>query len=57
MLNEFGLVNMNARLYDPVVGMMLSPDNYVQNPSNTQNFNRYAYCYNNLLAYIDSDGQ
>ncbi|MCC6251182.1 MAG: hypothetical protein IT238_01820 [Bacteroidia bacterium] len=57
MLNEFGLVNMNARLYAPVVGIMLSPDNYVQNPSNTQNFNRYAYCYNNPLSYVDPSGE
>ena len=35
MLNEFTLINMNARLYDPVVGMMLSPDNYVTEASNT----------------------
>lgn len=26
MLDEFTLINMNARLYDPVVGMMLSCD-------------------------------
>ena len=24
--DEFGLVNMNGRLYDPVLGRMLSPD-------------------------------
>lgn len=56
MLDEFTLINMNARLYDPVVGMMLSCDNYVQNATNTQNYNRYAYCYNNPLKYTDPDG-
>ncbi len=33
----FGLVNMNARLYDPVLGRFLSPDPYVQMPDNLQN--------------------
>ena len=56
MLNEFTLINMNARLYDPVVGMMLSPDDYVQDATNTQNYNRYAYCFNNPLKYTDPSG-
>nr|WP_232212841.1 RHS repeat-associated core domain-containing protein [Capnocytophaga sp. oral taxon 326] len=38
---------MNARLYDPVLHRFLQPDNYVQDPFNTQNFNRYGYCLNN----------
>ena len=41
---RFGLVNMNGRVYDPVTSTFLSVDNYVQDPSYTQNFNRYAYC-------------
>ena len=40
MLPEFGLINMNGRLYDPVIGRFLSTDNYVQQPANSQNFNR-----------------
>ena len=56
MLDEFALINMNARLYDPVVGMMLSCDNYVTDPTNTQCYNRYNYCYNNPLKYTDPDG-
>ena len=31
-LNWFGLINMNARLYDPLLGRFLSPDPYVQAP-------------------------
>jgi len=53
----FNLINMNARLYDPVVGRFLSPDPYVQAPSELQNFNRYSYCMNNPLMYIDQDGE
>ena len=53
----FGLVNMNARLYDPLLGRFLSPDPYVQMPDFTQNFNRYSYCLNNPLVYVDEDGE
>ena len=52
----FGLINMNARLYDPVVGRFLSPDPIVQDPTNSQNFNRYSYCLNNPLKYTDPSG-
>ena len=54
---EFGLVNLNARLYDPMLGRFLSCDNYVQMPDNTQNFNRYSYCLNNPLKYNDPSGE
>lgn len=53
----FGVVNMNARLYDPVVGRFLSPDPYVQAPDFSQNFNRYAYAMNNPLRYVDENGE
>ena len=53
----FGLYNMNARLYDPLVGRFLSPDPYVQAPDFTQNFNRYSYCLNNPLKYNDESGE
>ncbi|MBT3209777.1 MAG: hypothetical protein HN704_16085 [Bacteroidetes bacterium] len=56
-LSDFGLINMNGRLYDPVLGRMLSPDNYVQMPGNSQNYNRYPYCLNNPLIYTDPSGE
>ena len=52
-----GLVNMNARLYDPALGRFLSPDPEVQQPEGTQGFNRYTYCLNNPLRYVDLDGE
>ena len=55
-LSVFGLINMNARLYDPALGRFLSPDPYVQSPDNSQNFNRYSYCLNNPLRYSDPSG-
>lgn len=57
MLNEYGIINMNGRLYDPVIGRFFSPDNYVQMPFNSQNFNRYSYCLNNPLKYTDPSGE
>lgn len=57
MLPEYGLINMNGRLYDPLLGRFLSPDNYVQQPDNSQSFNRYSYCLNNPLKYTDPDGE
>ena len=56
-LPQFGLVNMNARLYDPLLGRFLSPDPYVQFPGFTQGLNRYTYALNNPLVYVDEDGE
>ena len=53
----FGLINMNARLYDPALGRFLSPDPYVQTPDFSQSFNRYSYCLNNPLRYGDPTGE
>jgi RHS repeat-associated protein len=53
----FGLVNMNGRLYDPCIGHFLNVDNYIQEPGNSQNLNRYNYCLNNPLVYTDPDGE
>ncbi|MFH1005244.1 MAG: RHS repeat-associated core domain-containing protein [Bacteroidota bacterium] len=53
---EFGLINMNGRVYDPLIARMLSPDNFVQNASGTQSFNRYSYCINNPLKFTDPSG-
>ena len=56
-LEQFGLINMNARLYDPFTGRFYSPDPYVQMPDFSQSFNRYAYCLNNPLKYEDKGGE
>jgi len=53
----FGLVNMNGRLYDPKLHRFLMPDQHIQNPYNTQNYNRYTYVLNNPLRYIDPSGE
>ncbi|MCF8258739.1 MAG: hypothetical protein K9J06_14380 [Flavobacteriales bacterium] len=55
-IKEFDLINMNGRMYDPTIGRMLTPDNVVQEPYNTQSHNRYVYVFNNPLRYVDPTG-
>lgn len=55
--SAFGLVNMNARLYDPLTARFLAPDPFVSAPDFSQAFNRYAYCVNNPLKYTDESGE
>ena len=47
---------MNGRMYDPLVGRMLSPDIVIQNPEYSQSYNRYSYCFNNPLRFTDPSG-
>ena len=55
-LDVFMLVNMEGRMYDPVLGRFLSPDPIIQAPDFTQSHNSYAYCLNNPLALTDPSG-
>jgi len=55
-ITAFGLINMNGRCYDPMTSHFLSVDAYVQDPTNAQAFNRYAYCAHNPLRYTDPTG-
>lgn len=50
------LVNMDGRMYDPVLGRFLSPDPAIQDPGNAVSLNRYAYCMNNPLTLTDPSG-
>ncbi|PDS22572.1 RHS repeat-associated core domain-containing protein [Flavobacterium branchiophilum] len=56
-LEGVGLIHMNGRLYDAKLHRFLQPDNFVQDPYNTQSFNRYGYCWNNPLKYTDKNGE
>ncbi len=71
-LDKVNLINMpacrtlgrNGRLYslsryfigNPLTARMLSPDPFVQSPDYTQSYNRYSYCFNNPLKYVDPSG-
>lgn len=53
---DVGLVNLNARLYDPRVGRFISPDPIVPHGLRGQSFNRYSYADNNPLTFRDISG-
>ncbi|TCN53076.1 hypothetical protein D0809_20975 [Flavobacterium circumlabens] len=55
-LQSVGLINMNARLYDPKLHRFLQADNYIQDVTNSQNYNQYGYVYNNPLTNTDLSG-
>jgi RHS repeat-associated protein len=55
-LDEFDLIHMNGRIYDPEIARFLSPDPIIQDPYNLLNYNRYSYCLNNPLKYTDPSG-
>ena len=56
MLEDFGLVHMNGRVYDPVLGRFMSADPFVDDAGDSQAFNRYTYCGNNPLLFTDPSG-
>ena len=55
-LDRTGLIHMNGRVYDPVIGRFLSPDPFVQAPGYSQSYNRYSYVWNNPLGMTDPTG-
>ena len=55
-LDDVGLVHMNGRVYDPLLGRFLSADPQVQFPASSQSYNRYSYVNNNPLSYTDPSG-
>ena len=54
--DESGLYNYKGRIYDPLLGRFISPDSVVPEPGNLQAFNRYSYCVNNPVTYVDPSG-
>lgn len=55
-VDSVGLIHMNGRVYDPIIGRFLSADPFVQAPSNLQSLNRYSYVTNNPLSMTDPSG-
>ena len=55
-LDDFELIHMNGRIYDPVIGRFMSPDPLVQAPTFSQSYNRYSYVWNNPLNATDPSG-
>jgi RHS repeat-associated protein len=55
-LDATGLYFYGARYYDPEIGRFITADTIVQAPYDPQSLNRYAYCRNNPLNYVDPSG-
>jgi len=56
-LDGLSLVNMNGRVYDPLIGRFTAVDPILQDGSNWQNYNGYSYVLNNPLMQTDPSGQ
>lgn len=56
-LHEVELIHMNGRLYDPLLRRFLNADENIQDPANTQNYNKYGYVMNNPLMFNDPTGE
>lgn len=54
---EVGIIHMNGRLYDPLLRRFLNADENIQDPYNTQNYNKYGYVLNNPLMFNDPSGE
>ncbi|WP_337084789.1 RHS repeat-associated core domain-containing protein [Elizabethkingia anophelis] len=54
---DIGIIHMNGRLYDPLLRRFLNADENIQDPNNTQNYNKYGYVLNNPLMYNDPNGE
>lgn len=54
---EVGIIHMNGRLYDPLLRRFLNADENIQDPYNTQNYNKYGYVFNNPLLFSDPSGE
>jgi RHS repeat-associated protein len=56
-LDETGLYYYGARYYDPDLGRFITRDSIKGYISTPQSLNRFAYCQNNPLKYVDPWGE
>lgn len=55
--DESGMIYMQARYYDPIIGRFMAIDPIGVTPSNPYSFNRYGYANGNPMKFIDPNGQ
>jgi RHS repeat-associated protein len=53
---DTGLYFYGSRYYDPELGRFVQADTIVPSPGAPQTLNRYSYCGNNPLKYVDPTG-
>lgn len=54
--DEWGVIHMRGRAYDPAMRRMTGVDPFVVNPFGVQSFNRYSYVLNDPINLIDPSG-
>jgi RHS repeat-associated protein len=54
--DDLGLINARGRVYDPAIRQFVTPDPLVAFPLFGQSYNRFAYCLNNPLRFVDPTG-
>ena len=53
---ESGLYYLRARYYDPNLGRFTTEDSYWGEDGNPLSLNRYTYCHNDPIQYVDPTG-
>jgi RHS repeat-associated protein len=56
MMNDLGLIHMNGRVFDPLIGRFISADPFVDSATSAQSYNRYSYCNNDPINHTDPSG-
>lgn len=47
---------LRARYYNPVIGKSITEDSFTGNPRDPLSLNRYTYCANNPIIFVDPSG-
>ena len=55
-IKQLDIIHMGGRIYDPTLGRFLQADPFIQAPSDSQSYNRYAYVRNNPMSMTDPSG-
>jgi RHS repeat-associated protein len=55
-IKDLDIIHMGGRIYDPTLGRFLQADPFVQAPTDSQSYNRYAYVRNNPMSMTDPSG-
>jgi RHS repeat-associated protein len=55
-LDDLGLIHMNGRVFDPLIGRFLQADPFIQAPNNLQTYDRFGYCMASPLICTDPSG-
>jgi RHS repeat-associated protein len=53
---SLGLMDYNARFYDPLLGRFIQPDTMIPNFASSGSFNRFSYVLNNPIRFNDPSG-